>query len=113
MDSVLAVMVRGLEEELKERLAGGRQLVANESPSAQYEIIPIASANTSRISDMRDITNQKDGVSLLGSTATERGGSELPMKKQGVSLGDFIRRANRAVKFVGGRRNNSNNSSSS
>ena len=38
VDSVLAVMVKGLEEELRERLAGGRQLVANESPSAQYEI---------------------------------------------------------------------------
>ncbi len=31
-------MVKGLEEELRERLAGGRQTVANESPSAQYEI---------------------------------------------------------------------------
>ena len=72
VDSVLAVMVRGLEEELRERLAGGRQTVANESPSAQYEIPQ---------------------------------GGDLPMRKQGGSVSDLLRTANKAVKFVRGKRN--------
>ncbi len=38
VDSVLNVMVKGLELELKERMAGGRQQVANESPSLPNDI---------------------------------------------------------------------------
>lgn len=38
VDGVLGVMVRGLELELKERLAGGRREVANESPSLPSDV---------------------------------------------------------------------------
>lgn len=41
VDSVLGVMVKGLELELKERMAGGRKQVANESPS-----LPNSNTNT-------------------------------------------------------------------
>ncbi len=75
VDSVLEVMVKGLEEELKERLAGGRQLVANESPSPPVHMQQL------------EINESKD----------------LPIKKQGASLGDIVRSANRVVKFVGRR----------
>jgi len=53
VDSVLNVMVRGLELELEERLAGGRQYVANESPSLPNELyrsngdLPIITAGPS------------------------------------------------------------------
>ncbi len=75
VDSVLAVMVKGLEEELRERLAGGRTLVANEKrPLAQYEI------STTK--------------------TTARGDAELPMTQGGGNMGDVLRKANQAIKFV-------------
>jgi len=72
VDSVLAVMVKGLEEELRERLAGGRQYVANESPSGP--------------SDEYDFT-QGDL-------------NEEQIKNQGASLRDIVKTANKAVKFI-------------
>lgn len=72
-------MVKGLEEELKERLAGGRQLVANESPSPPVHMQQLYEINESE---------------------------DLPIKKQGVSLGDIVRSANRVVTFVGRRNKN-------
>lgn len=74
VDSVLAVMVKGLEEELRERMDGGRQLVSNESPSAQYE------------------------------TATR---NKLPMKRQGGSVRDLLRTADKAIKTVRRKKSNS------
>jgi len=87
VDSVLAVMVKGLEEELRERLAGGRTLVANEKrPLAQYEIIASESSSVTAIN-----------------TAVEA--RELPMETQGGgSVGNVLRTANRAIQFVRSRR---------
>lgn len=71
-------MVKGLEEELRERLAGGRQTVANVSPSAQYEIA--------------------------------KGGDMPAMKKQGGSVSDLLKTANKAIKYVGNKRKNNGSS---
>lgn len=38
VDGVLSVMVKGLEEELKERLGGGKRYVSSLSPSAQFDV---------------------------------------------------------------------------
>lgn len=95
-------MVKGLEEELTERLAGGRQYVANDGPSAQYE-------NPSPSSLISTPTQQYQNASQGVSDEQQK----LQMKKQGGSLSDVIRTANKAIRFVGrrGRRKNSSDSS--
>ncbi len=62
-------MVKGLEEELRERLAGGRQLVANESPSPQYEIarggdMPVMKKQGGSLSDL--LKTAKKAVRFIG-----------------------------------------------
>lgn len=106
VDSVLAVMVKGLEEELTERLAGGRQYVTNDGPSAQYEDPTTSSSATTLTS------NQQHQITSEGVNNASDKQQELEIKKQGGSLSDVLRTANKAIRFVGrrGRRKNSNDS---
>ena len=99
-------MVKGLEEELTERLAGGRQYVANDGPSAQYENPTPSSLSTTLTS------NQQYQVTSKGTSNVSDEQQELEIKKQGASLSDVLRIANKAIRFVGrrGRRKSSDDS---
>lgn len=83
VDSVLNVMVKGLEEELRERLSGGRKYLANAmSPSPQYESIG-------------GIDDENWGLS---NTLTAR--KELPLLRQGPSVSGLTKVAKQAGAFV-------------
>jgi len=78
VDAVLAVMVKGLEEELTDRLAGGMSFVSkNMSPSPQYE-------------------NQTFSP------------QELPIVTQGGSVKDIFHTTKRMVKWARRKRGNKN-----
>mmetsp|Transcript_33128 Transcript_33128/g.39668 ORF Transcript_33128/g.39668 Transcript_33128/m.39668 type:complete len:455 (+) Transcript_33128:89-1453(+) len=78
VDAVLAVMVKGLEEELKDRLAGGMNFVSkNMSPSPQYE----------------------------SPTSTSQ---ELPIVRQGGSAEDVVYTAKRIFKWARSKKGNKN-----
>jgi len=78
VDAVLSVMVKGLEEELTDRLAGGMYSVSkNMSPSPQYE----SQASTSQ---------------------------ELPMVRQGGSVEDVVYTAKRIFKWARSKKGNKN-----
>lgn len=98
VDSVLQVMVRGLEEELKQRISGGRDMVADEGPSAQYEIHE---------------GSEQRGAQQVAQQQTDLQPpiqNELAMTKQGGSVSDLLRLAKKVVRFVGRRKSKDNNS---
>jgi hypothetical protein len=77
VDGVLSVMVRGLEEELRDRLAGGLRDVSNSnSPSPQYE-------------DNQLVFDEKQGSV-----------EEELLLGQGASGKDILRTANKIVKWA-------------
>ncbi len=87
MDRVLNIMVKGLEEELKERLNGGRKYMANSmSPSPQYEVI-------ASIDD--------DNWGLSNTSAASASRKELPILRQGgLSISRITKVGKQAGRFV-------------
>ena len=77
VDGVLSIMVRGLEEELRDRLAGGSRYVANSNnPSPQYE-------------NNQDTAEEKE-LSV----------DEQKVLSQGASGKDLLRTARKVVKWA-------------
>jgi len=91
VDSVLSVMVKGLETELRERLSGKRYLSNSMSPSAQYDDIQLS---------------QPQQNLLLDEQIQE---SSLPMLSQGLNDEDLIRPVKRIMKWVKRKRNRKHN----
>ena len=93
VDGVLGVMVKGLEEELKERLGGGKRYAAiSKAPSAQYEI-----SNASL--DDGQIQQQ-----LTISSSASSSGNDLPIMQQGPKASDLLRPAREVVSWVKNKR---------
>jgi len=65
VDSVLSVMVKGLEEELKERLMGRKNHTANLSPSAQYDETRITTENPDNVT-INEMEISHQGMSFKG-----------------------------------------------
>jgi hypothetical protein len=82
-------MVKGLEEELKERLNGGRKYLANAmSPSPQYETA----------GGIDDGNWGLSTTSAASTTVNAKARNELPILRQGPSIGGIKNLA----KYVGG-----------
>ncbi len=74
VDGVLSVMIKGLEIELKERLAGGRKQVANESPSLPNDVYVTSGM------DMLDDSSTSSSLPTLTSGGSIHAGKDLMRK---------------------------------
>jgi hypothetical protein len=70
VDGVLSIMIKGLELELKERMAGGRRQVANEMPSLPNDVYTRGRNNN------------------VGEGGNGGGGGDLSMMTSGPSISD-------------------------
>ena len=99
VDSVLSVMVKGLETELRERLSGKRYPSNFMSPSAQYDDIQLSQSQQNLLID--------EASTIPGGRQVEE--SSLPMLRQGLNDEDLIRPAKRIMKWVKRKRNRKQN----
>lgn len=74
VDGVLSIMIKGLELELKERMAGGRRQVANEMPSLPNDVYSGAGGRNTlpNDGDGADLSMMTSGPSIISNKSLKR-----------------------------------------